>query len=595
MLAHSHLHTVQCVLSYVVSLQENPVSVNSLLKNINSRRSWIIDLVLLGGILTLFYAFYLGSYPLFTPDEGRYSEVAREMVATGDYITPRVNGVAFLDKPILYYWLQAIAINLFGLNEWALRFFPALFGVLGCLMSYICGRKLFNRRTGIMSALILGATPLYFASAHYANLDLEVAVLISCTLLSFITAVRNPGRPKTGWLIATYVFAALAFLTKGMIGFAFPIIIIGAWIVLTWHWDLLKKTHLGAGLMLAFVIVLPWYTLAQRDNPAFLRYFFVTQQVTRFLSKAEFNSHAPMWFYLPIVLTGFFPWTLFVGQAFYRAIQKIRKQLRVHEVELFLIIWFLVIFVFFSIPRSKTIGYILPVFPPLAMLTANYLVSSFSNVKPYYVRITASIFALLSAGIAITLLALPHYGWLNIDATASPYITTIAVIFLVSAVITLLFIKQSFAALLSICCVSTTTALLILVLSAPYLNSSTAKPLISQVQSLAKPDDEIVNYFKFYYDTPLYLQKRVSVVADWHSPDVEKKDNWRRELWNGMAFQKTDDWLLDEKTFWKKWSSKRRLFVFLNMNYFNQFESHTKKYYLLGKYNDIILVSNRPA
>lgn len=566
-----------------------------MLKILRSRHSWIIDLTLLGGILSLFYAFCLGSYPLFTPDEGRYSEVAREMIATGDYITPRVNGVAFLDKPILYYWLQTIAINLFGLNEWALRFFPALLGVVGCLMNYICGRKLFNRRTGILAALILGMTPLYFASAHYANLDLEVAVWISCTLLSFITAVRDPDRPQTSWLLATYIFAALAFLTKGMIGFVFPIMIVSCWMALNRRWDLLKKTHLGAGFMLAFVIVLPWYTLAQHDNPEFLHYFFVTQQVTRFLSAAEFNNHSPFWFYAPIVLIGFFPWTLFLAQSFYYSCQQVYKNIRLHHDELFLMLWFGIVFIFFSFPRSKTIGYILPVFPPLAMLTANYLVANFSNFKTTYVRITAAIFASLSTVVAIAMLALPRYGWLNIDASVSPYLTTIAVIFIISAAISVLFIRQSFAALLSICCVSATTALLVLVLSASYLNTQTAKPLIERVQALAKPEDEIVNYFKYYYDTPLYLQKRVSIVADWHSPDVVKKDNWRRELWKGMAFQKTDDWLIDEKTFWKKWRSKNRMFVFLNMNYFNQFESHTKKYFLLGRYNDIVLVSNQPV
>ncbi len=517
------------------------------------------------------------------------------MVATGDYIMPRVNGVAFLDKPILYYWLQALAINLFGLNEWALRFFPALSGIVGCLMSYICGRKLFNRRTGILAALILGTTPLYFICAHYANLDLEVAAWISCTLLSFITAVRNPDRPRTSWLFATYIFAALAFLTKGMIGFAFPIMIVGSWMVLTWRWDLLKKTHLGAGFMLAFVIVLPWYTLAQHENPEFLHYFFVTQQVTRFLSAAEFNSHAPFWFYAPIVLLGFFPWTIFAVQSFYHSCKRVYKNIRLHHDELFLMLWFAIIFLFFSFPRSKTVGYILPVFPPLAMLTANYLVAKFSEVKPYYVRIIATIFASLSTVIAITLLALPRYGWFDIAAGATPYLTTIAVIFIAGAVISLLFIRRSFAALLSICCASVMTALLVLVLSASYLNTNTAKPLIEQVQALAKPEDEIVNYFKYYYDTPLYLQKRISVVADWHSPEVANKDNWRRELWNGMAFQKTDGWLFDEKTFWKKWHGKNRMFVFLNMNYFNQFESHTKKYFLLGRYNDIVLVSNRPV
>lgn len=568
---------------------------NTLLNSLKSRRSWIIDLTLLGGILSLFYAFCLGSYPLFTPDEGRYSEVAREMVATGDYITPRVNGVAFLDKPILYYWLQALAINLFGLNEWALRFFPALLGVFGCVMSYICGRKLFTRQTGILSALILGATPLYFASAHYANLDLEVAIWISCTLLSFITAVRNPDRPQTSWLYAMYVFSALAFLTKGMIGFVFPVMIVGCWIIITWRWDLLRKTHLGTGLMLAFVLVLPWYAFAQHQNPEFLHYFFVTQQVTRFLSAAEFNSQVPFWFYLPIVIIGFFPWVIFAVQALYQAAKRSYQNRSLYHDELFLLLWFGIVFIFFSIPRSKTIGYILPVFPPLAMLTANYLVVNFSNIKPYYVRITATLFALLSTGIAIALLAFPRYGWLNIDASASPYLTTIALIFIASAVISFLFIRQSFAMLLSICSISITTALLILVLGASYLNTTTAKPLLMQVQRLANPEDEIINYFKYYYDAPLYLQKRVSVVADWKSPDISKKDNWRRELWNGMPFQRTDEWLFDEKIFWKKWRGKKRVFVFLNMNYFNQFQSHTKRYYLLGRHNDIVLLSNKPA
>src|SRR6186997_3134951 len=108
-------------------------------------RQWATDLLFITLIFGLFYAIWMGSYPLFTPDEGRYSEVAREMVASGDYITPRVDGVAFLDKPILYYWLQATAIQLFGINEWALRIFPGLFGIFGCLLMYMFGRMLFDR------------------------------------------------------------------------------------------------------------------------------------------------------------------------------------------------------------------------------------------------------------------------------------------------------------------------------------------------------------------------------------------------------------------------------------------------------------------
>src|SRR5580692_7343889 len=141
-------------------------------------RQCLIDMLFLTVMLGIFYALWMGSYPLFTPDEGRYSEVAREMVVTGDYITPRLNGVAFLDKPVLYYWLQASAIHLFGLTESALRFWPALLGILSCLIVYLAGRQFFNRRTAIFAAIILATSPLYYAASHYANLDIEVASLV---------------------------------------------------------------------------------------------------------------------------------------------------------------------------------------------------------------------------------------------------------------------------------------------------------------------------------------------------------------------------------------------------------------------------------
>lgn len=165
-------------------LPSTRVTILSKVKNIPI--TWVFDLSVLGSLFLLFYFFGLGSYPLFTPDEGRYSEIAREMIKTHDFITPRLNGVVFLDKPILYYWLQVLSIKLFGLNEWALRFWPALLGIWGCVLNYFCGRTLFNRRVGLLASFILGSTILYFGAAHYANLDLEVAVFISSSLLFFL-------------------------------------------------------------------------------------------------------------------------------------------------------------------------------------------------------------------------------------------------------------------------------------------------------------------------------------------------------------------------------------------------------------------------
>lgn len=560
------------------------------------RRDLIIDIVFIVVILSFFYLFYLGSYPLFTPDEGRYSEVAREMVATGDYITPRINGVAFLDKPILYYWLQAIAIKLFGVKEWALRLFPVLFGIFGCVITYLAGRQLFNRRTGLISATILATAPLYFGSAHYANLDLEVAVLISSTLLCFITAIHSKNPIRTRLLYAVYIFSALAFLTKGMIGIAFPVMVIGVWIALVNRWEIIKKLHLIIGLILFFALVTPWYVFVQSMNPEFLHYFFVTQQVTRFLSAAEFNNKTPFWFYVPIVAIGFFPWTIFLVQALKKQLREIWLARHQYQTELFLFLWFLIIFVFFSIPRSKTIGYILPIFPALALLVGNYLSRVWENVDKKDMRIVIISFALIGVLLAAFLITLPYFHWIDFAPGFVPYLITIAIIFILSAVISFLFLQNKTPVhLFILCTVCSAFFLLTLTLGAPQLNQNSAKPLVEDLKTIIKPEDEVITYFKYYQDLPLYLGKRITIVTDWDSPEIARKDNWVRELSTGRAFQKTDDWLINEEKFWERWNSDKRVFVFVNENYFEQFKSHAQSYFFLGKYNDIILLSNKPT
>lgn len=572
--------------------QENP-SVSPL-KQLKSLNNWTTDLVLLGMIFLIFYTVALGSYPLFTPDEGRYSEVAREMVASGDFITPRVNGVAFLDKPVLYYWLQALAISLFGIQEWALRLFPALFGVLGCLITYFCGRHLFDRRTGILSAFILASSPLYFVSAHYANLDLEVAILISCSLLFFITGIQKSDKSLHCFLILAYCFSGLAFLTKGLIGIVFPAMIIGIWIILLSQWKCLLRMHLIKGLIIFAIIVLPWYYLVQQANPAFLHYFFITQQVTRFLSAAEFNNPIPFWFYLPVILIGFFPWTSFLLQAITGSIRKITQARHSHQIELFLLIWIVVVFLFFSIPRSKIITYILPLFPALALLVGNYLSRIFHAKENnlFSGMLILTIFSLIIAG---ALFSLAHYQLFNLAATLTPYIYIAASIFIVSAFLSLLLIKQNNVLPVFICMTTCSVLfLLTLIMSAAHLNQNSAKPLVSKLKTIIQPQDEVVNYYKFYQDVPIYLEKRITLVAEWNSPTIANKDNWIRELWYGMPFQNTADWLITENIFWQRWNSHKRIFVFLGENYMDQFTKHTSHYYFIAKNNGILLLSNKP-
>ncbi|MCW5584048.1 MAG: glycosyltransferase family 39 protein [Gammaproteobacteria bacterium] len=554
------------------------------------------DIVCLSLLLTFFYLIGLGHYPLFIPDEGRYSEVAREMVAMGDYITPRVNGVAFLDKPVLYYWLQAIAIHLFGIKEWALRLFPALFGVLGCVINYVCGRHLFNRRTGLISAIILATSPLYFSGAHYANLDLEVAVFISSTLLCFITGILSQDSSRHYFLITAYIAAALAFLTKGLIGIAFPAMIVGTWIIVLWRWDILKKIHLILGCLLFLVLVLPWYVLVQRTNPEFLHYFFVTQQVSRFLSSGKFNNPTSVWFYVPIILIGFLPWTSFLIQALGSTLKSIWQARREYPVELYLFLWATIVLVFFSIPHSKIITYILPIYPALALLVGNFLSNAWDHARQP--AINWGIFNIVAIGIllAIGWLTTSHYHWLNLNIPAAfiPYLKALAIVYIIHAIATLFLSKQK--TLLPLFILSTTCStifLLIFIMGAAHLNQNTTQPLANDLKKIIRPQDEVVNYFRFYQDLPIYLERRITLVADWTSPNIAKHDNWIRELWYGMPFQNTDAWLINEDEFWKRWNSERRVFVFLNEKDFSQFKLHAARYYFLGMHNDIILLSNK--
>ncbi len=339
----------------------------------------------------LFYFLFLGSHPLLLPDEGRYSEVAREMLASGDFITPRLNGSLFFHKPILFYWLQTIPISLFGINPWSLRIVPALLGVGGIVFQYWTCSLFLGRSIGLKSALILGTTPLYFGAAHYADMDLEVAVWLNACLLSLFVGIQHD---KKSWLISAYIFGALAFLTKGLIGLAFPATIMGLWIVWTRQWTLIKKLQLPLGLALFFLITLPWLIVVSQRNPDFLHFFFYEQQFTRFAG-AGFNNAVPWWFYIAITLGGFIPWTYFLLRHF-KVLYRLESQ---QPTVLYLTIWALSVLIFFSIPQSKLVGYILPIFAPLAILTA-VLIENIAVPEKIFRTILAmvAILALLFAG-----------------------------------------------------------------------------------------------------------------------------------------------------------------------------------------------------
>ncbi len=523
----------------------------------------------------LFYFLFLGGHPLFLPDEARYSEVAREMLVSHDFITPRLNGSVFFHKPILFYWLQSLSLSLFGLSPWAIRFFPAVLGVLGLVFCYWSSALLWGRKVALLAAIILGTTPLYYGGAHYANMDLEVAVWVNASLLSLLVGVIQE---KKTWVLSAYLFGALAFLTKGLIGFAFPAAIMGLWILATGQWKYVKRLHLFWGLIIFLALSLPWLIAVSLKNPDFLHFFFYNQQLQRFATQG-FNNKEPFYFYLLVSALGFLPWSLFLA----RLKSKIWP-LAENKLELYLILWALVVLVFFSLPSSKLVGYIIPIFAPLAILTA-LIIDRSLELKIYY-RSLSVLFALL--GICSAFLGLNHFSFLNpLYVYRADFILGAIIAFIAAGLLWRnakapgLKAFYLLASLWAVLCGMTAHGI-------QHINTRAVTPLLQAVPLNAYTD--LIAYNAYYYDLPLAAQNRIRVVLpDWTKI---KGDDWRTEI--GYALSQDPQQkqrLINENEFWKLWFSTQRYYVFVPKHHLSEFLQKAGAVKILGKTDRVVLLT----
>ncbi len=246
------------------------------------------DLVRLVPILAIYFAFLLGGRALWSPIEGRYGEIAREMTVTADYVTPRLNGVKYFEKPPLFYWLEASSIKLAGVGESALRFWPALFAVLGCVLVYAAGRELFDARTGLLAAIVLATSPLYYVLGRVVAVDMPFTCFLSAAMFAFMSAMRRPaGREQRLLMWSFYASEALATMTKGFLGIVLPTVIVAAWLALVGEWKLIKQMQIVSGGALFMLLVAPWHLVVAARNPEFARFYFIDSQLGRYAGAAE--------------------------------------------------------------------------------------------------------------------------------------------------------------------------------------------------------------------------------------------------------------------------------------------------------------------
>jgi len=332
---------------------------------------WLRDLLILAVVLAIPFLQYLGGLPLMDPDEGRYAEIPREMLEQGDLITPTLNYVKYFEKPPLLYWINAASLKSLGMNEFAARFPSAMCGLLTVLATYIIARKLYDRRSALIAALILGTSVGFVLQSRIILTDMLLTFCLTAALGSFIVAAGREGRRSQAlpWYLF-YLFCALATLAKGLIGMVFPAGIIFFYLLLSRRWRLLAEMRLLSGLLLFLAVAAPWFVAVSLRNPEFAQFFFIHEHFQRFTS-AVHGRYQPFWFFVPVLLGTMLPWSFFIPGALVRAWCD-----RKHEggrAGLYLLIWTAVIFLFFSKSNSKLIPYILPIFPPLSILIGHRL------------------------------------------------------------------------------------------------------------------------------------------------------------------------------------------------------------------------------
>jgi 4-amino-4-deoxy-L-arabinose transferase-like glycosyltransferase len=333
-------------------------------------RGWLLA-VLLAALVVWFGNLDLRR--LVKSDEGRYAEIAREMVVTGDWVTPRLNGIKYFYKPPLQYWATAAAYRLFGVDEWTARLWNALTGLMAVLITAFVGARLYGAPAGWAAGAVLASSPMLIGMAHVLTLDMGLACFMTLALGGFLLAQRDgatPGENRIG-MLAAWAGMALAVLSKGLIGVMLP----GAVLVLYSLWQrdarLWTRLHLVPGLALFGLLTAPWFIAVSRANPEFPRYFFIHEHFERFLTTTH-GREGPWWEFGPILLVGLLPWTLLLIPALARGWRALPAQR--FQPQRLLWLWTVFIFAFFSASSSKLPSYILPIFPALALLIGPELV-----------------------------------------------------------------------------------------------------------------------------------------------------------------------------------------------------------------------------
>ncbi len=349
--------------------------------------------IVLIALYLLVYLLPLGVRPLVSPDEARYAEISREMIASDNWVSPRFNGVRYFEKPIMGYWLNSASFEAFGQNAFALRLPSALAAGLTALIVFLLAARFAGRRAAYLAAGIYLTTLIVLGVGTFAVLDTFLAFFLTGALASFYTACALGRRSeRLTYLAVCGAFCAGAFLTKGFLALALPVIVAGPYLALRRDWRGLITTP-WLPIVVAGILVAPWAVLIALREPDFWHYFFWIEHVQRFFGDNAQHLE-PFWYFLANGPIAALPWIVLLPAA----IIGLKRGRSTDGFLSFVVVWAVLPFLFFSISKGKLLTYILPCFAPLSILVAagleRYLASGLRRAFTVGAAVLAALVAL---------------------------------------------------------------------------------------------------------------------------------------------------------------------------------------------------------
>jgi 4-amino-4-deoxy-L-arabinose transferase-like glycosyltransferase len=461
---------------------------------------------------------------LIHPDEGRYAEIPREMVASGDWLTPRLDGIKYFEKPALQYWLTAAAYEAFGIHQWTARLWPALAGFAGVLFIGYVGLRLGGPRLGLYSAAALGGCLWYVLNAHILTLDSGLTLWMSVGFGALLLAQRSAAtqRNQRIWMLIAWSALALAVLSKGLIGVVLPGASLFIYSLLTRDWAVWRRLHPLGGLTLFALIAAPWFIAVSLANPEFFRFFFIHEHFERFLTN-EHHREGAWWYFVPIFAGGILPWLTVLAWTAPRLWSGASVDSNGFSWQRFAQVWSAFIFVFFSVSSSKLPSYILPIFPALALVIGVQLATLPERTLIWLtlplVVVTGA--CMLAIGFGFETIAQRFADERQPLAPLlayRPWLTAACAVALAGGLAALWWLKDGkrTAAILAVALTTLMAALLMLTGHDELADSRSAAPILSRVVSQHGPIAADVPFYsvKMYDQTlPWYLGRRVIPVA----------------------------------------------------------------------------------